>query len=144
MDTFHLTCKFWITLNDWDDNNGPFEYWKFSNKPTTNKLNFYSYVMKYHFNIFNMFGITGPMTKTRLLKDYANLSIHGSPRFNSNEKFIEKAKEFGFNKNNIKKFLSKKGTLIIADTSGFHRRGIILQNRKAVHGSIRFDPFKLQ
>ncbi|MDC0541982.1 hypothetical protein OAO24_00730 [Methylophilaceae bacterium] len=142
MDTFHPTLKYWITLSDWTLDSGPLEYCLKSNSFSNNFAEFYSHLILKNFddNTLANFELTEDRTK----KAWKMLTLNGSPRCKTNEEFMDIAEEYGYKQTN--KFISvvPSGTLILADTSGFHRRGIQNIHRGALHGSIRFNPFGIE
>lgn len=139
MDTFHPTLKYWITLSDWTSESGPLEYWIKSNSSNKSYAEFYSHLILRNFNSKTLSNFS--LTTDRSKKAWKMLTLNGSPRCKNNEEFTKIAEKYGFNKNNKYSSIVPSGTLIIADTSGFHRRGIQNVHRGALHGSIRFNPF---
>ena len=71
------------------------------------------------------------------------LNANGSYRCSSNTEFENEVSKYNYNKELIKKCIGPKNTLLIADTSGFHKRGDIKKghNRKLIFNGYRVDLF---
>jgi hypothetical protein len=117
-DTFHPTMKAWLFLDDVDEHNGPFNYVPGSHRLTWRRL-------KWEYES----SVSG-----RSLSDkYAR---RGSLRIG-----ISELKKLGFSDPAVCKVPAN--TLVMADTTGFHRRGEAGQNssRLAIYAYSRSNPF---
>lgn len=117
-DTFHPTMKAWLFLEDVTADKGPFQYIEGSHRMTLKRLRW-----EYQQSI----------TGRDLSERYA---ARGSLR-------IEEDELASLALNKIKKFEVPANTLIIADTSGFHRRSEAASNssRSSIYFSLRLNPF---
>ena len=116
-DTFHATAKAWLTLTDVAADGGPFVYVPGSHRITPARREW--------------------ELQTSLAAPYADrLTGRGSFRIRSNE-----LGGLGYPPPKI--FSVSKNTLIVADTSGFHARGVstALSSRVEVWGYLRANPF---
>ena len=115
-DTFHHTYRWWYYINDVTIDNAPFYYDRGTHINNEERLNWENSMMDIVLNDI----------------EYNKLSYPN--------------KEGSFRKNkytNLKPIIVKKNTLVIADTHGFHHRGITKNNgeRIPVLGSSRLDQF---
>lgn len=119
-DTFHPTMKAWLFLEDVTIDKGPFEYISGSNKLTWARL-------KWEYQ--------NSVNASSLDHSYAR---RGSLR-------VDEAQAIGLGYGEIKSFNVAKNTLVIADTFGFHRRGVAAKNssRLSMAFSLRLNPFLL-
>lgn len=117
-DTFHPTMKAWLFLEDVTTDKGPFQYVEGSNRLTLKRL-----LWEYRQSIQGR----------DLSERYA---ARGSLRIAENELA-------SLNLFHIQTFDVPANTLVIADTSGFHRRGEAATDstRLSVHFSSRLNPF---
>ncbi len=117
-DTFHPTMKAWLFLEDVTADKGPFEYVTGSHRLTFKRL-----LWEYRQSIIGR----------DLNERYA---ARGSLR-------IEEKTLASLDLGHIERFEVPANTLVIADTSGFHRRGIAAphSSRLCVYFSLRLNPF---
>ncbi|WP_428036810.1 phytanoyl-CoA dioxygenase family protein [Amphritea sp.] len=117
-DTFHPTMKAWLFLEDVTADKGPFQYVQGSNRLTLKRL-----LWEYRQSI-----------QGRSLNE--RYAARGSLRIAENELA-------SLNLFHIQTFNVPANTLIIADTSGFHRRGEAAADtsRLSVYFSSRLNPF---
>ncbi|MDH5216077.1 MAG: phytanoyl-CoA dioxygenase family protein [Gammaproteobacteria bacterium] len=112
-DIFYPTHKAWLLLEDIDVESGPFWYARHSHKLTLKRL-----IFEYHSGI---------------------LSAKGKhPNLFYDDNILNK-----FKKLELSPIIGRKNSLIIADTHGFHKRGIAKHGkiRQAIRLSQRHDPF---
>ena len=142
IDTFHSTIKWWFYLEDVNTDNGCFNYYKTSNIPSQNKLNY----LKYKTNeVISNLKNEYTDNKDRTINSWEMLNANGSYRCSCNTEFENEVSKYNYNKELIKKCIGPKNTLLIADTSGFHKRGHIKEgnNRKVIFNGYRIDLFNL-
>jgi len=125
-DTFFNTFKAWITINDWNDTNGPLMYLK-----NSHLLNFKRLILEYINSIDYSFRAKNLSKKKR--------NIVASWRLNKKRE-EDKVYDKGAIKMNF-----EKNCFIFANTHGFHRRGNAKQNttRETILISARENPFSL-
>tara|TARA_Y100000816_G_scaffold238272_1_gene184374 strand:- start:106 stop:942 length:837 start_codon:yes stop_codon:yes gene_type:complete len=125
-DTFFNTFKAWITMNDWNDNNGPLMYLK-----NSHLLNFKRIILEYINSIDYSFRAKNLSKKKR--------NIIASWRLSKNGK-----KDKVYDKEAIKMNF-KENCFIFANTHGFHRRGNAKENtiRETILISVRENPFSI-
>lgn len=117
-DTFHPTMKFWLFLDDVDEQNGPFTYVPGSNRLTLRRLS----------HEYQLSRIAAKHNDT--------YTARGSFRFNAADR-----KKLGLAEPKALKV--KKNTLVIANTFGIHGRGRAESEstRLAIWGMSRTNPF---
>ncbi|TXH69362.1 MAG: phytanoyl-CoA dioxygenase [Thiothrix sp.] len=117
-DTFHPTMKFWLFLDDVDEQNGPFTYVPGSNRLTRERLTW-----EYH-------------TSQMAYRHPDSYSARGSFRFSPADRA-----QLGLPE--PKAFKVKKNTLVIGNTFGIHGRGQAEagSTRLSIWGMSRTNPF---
>lgn len=117
MDRPHPTIKWFLYLNDVTKKNGAFCYSKGSHIPTLEKLRF-------------LYKVSCMNNKNKLLDEHLDNESLGAIRVckNNVKKELARLQEMKFEP--FKSIEGKKYTLIIADTSGFHKRGILEADTK--------------
>ena len=125
-DTFFNTFKAWITINDWNDNNGPLMYLK-----NSHLFNFKRILLEYINSIDYSFRAKNLSKKKRNIIASWRLSKNGK-----NNKVYDKE---------AIKINLKENCFIFANTHGFHRRGDAKENsvREAILISVRENPFSI-
>jgi hypothetical protein len=117
-DTFHPTMKAWLFLEDVNMDKGPFEYVEGSHKLTLKRL-FWEYKQSIQGrDLKHPYAARGSLRITE--QDLSSLDLF-----------------------KVKRFDVPANTLVIADTSGFHRRGAALpdSSRLSIYFSSRLNPF---
>ena len=115
-DTFHHTYRWWYYINDVTLNDAPFHYAKGTHIDNEERI-------KWENDMYDK------ILDDKVYKKLNYADKEGSFRNESCDK--------------VEPIMVKKNTLLIADTHGFHCRGITTNNgtRLAVLGSSRLDPF---
>ena len=116
LDRAHPTIKWFLYMNDVTKKNGAFCYSKGSHVPTKEKLEF-------------LYRVSCMSPKDPMFSSHADRDKLAAIRVakNNNQKEDELIKEMKFEPCNPLEYNAK--TLIIVDTSGFHKRGIIDKNQ---------------
>jgi len=112
-DTFHPTIKCWLYLEDIEESQGPFEY-----VPQSNQYNIYRMIWDYENSNMKV----GDELWTRRIEEGGKPGSFRVFEDSTIQEEDEELKRLGFSRKIS--CVGKKNTLLVANTFGYHKRGI--------------------